>query len=79
MNIKELIETNKSIILPPLYEWAETFDIELDEEGEKTKEPYYEVFDLAKRLEDGNCKPKDYEAILFHIEQINYNEVVISL
>jgi hypothetical protein len=79
MNIKDLIEKNKSKILPELYEWAETFDIELDEEDEKTKEPYYEVFDLANRLETGNCSEEDYKNILFHIEQINYNEVVIDL
>lgn len=35
MNLPQLIETNKDKIIPELYEWAETFDWALDEEGEK--------------------------------------------
>ncbi len=79
MNIQELIETNKQKILPGLYEWVETFDWEIDEDGEKTLEPYDEVHSLAKRLEKGECREDDYANILFHIEQINYNEIKIQL
>ena len=31
MNISDLIESNKEKIIPELFEWAETFDWELDE------------------------------------------------
>jgi hypothetical protein len=79
MNISELIESNKEKIIPELYEWAETFDWELDEEGEKTDKPYLEVYTLAQRLENSNCSKDDYKNILFHIEQINYNEIKIQL
>jgi len=79
MKIFELIEANKEKILPELYEWAETFDWELDEDGEKTMEPYNQIFILAKRLEMGECKEQDYENILFHIDQINFNETKIRL
>lgn len=79
MKIIEKIEQNRNQILPELYEWAETFDWELDEDGERTKEHYIEVFDLAQRLEKGQCDNNDYKNILFHIEQINYNEIKIQL
>jgi hypothetical protein len=79
MEIFDLIEIHKEKILPELFEWAETFDWELDEDGEKTMEPYNEIFTLAKRLETGECKEQDYENILFHINQINFNEIKISL
>lgn len=79
MNIIELIETNKKKIIPELFEWAESYDWELDEDGEKTFEAYDAVFNLAKRLELGKCSRNDYENILFHIEQINYNEIKILL
>ncbi|WP_396179558.1 hypothetical protein [Flavobacterium sp.] len=79
MKISELIENNKDKIIPELFEWVETFDWELDEEGERTIKPYLEVFMLAQRLENGQCKNIDYQNILFHIEQINYNEIKIQL
>jgi hypothetical protein len=79
MEIHNLIEINKEKILPELIEWAETFDIELDEDGEKTMKPYNEIFTLAKRLEMGECNERDYNNILFHIYQINYNEKKIIL
>ena len=79
MNLIELVELNKEQILPALYEWAETFDFEFDEEGEKTLESYNLVFDLAVRFEKGECSLTDYQNILFHIQQINYNEVKIRL
>lgn len=83
MDMIKLIEINKHKILPELYEWAETFCCEEVDEGEDKGEPslesYYFVFDLAKRLEEGKCNIQDYEDILFHIEQINYNETKIAL
>jgi len=79
MKIETLIETNKEKIILELYEWAETFDWELDEDGERTDESYNKVFSLAKRLEIGNCSEYDYNNILFHIEQINYNQIIIQL
>jgi len=79
MNIEALIETNKGKIIPELFEWAETFDWQLDEDGEKTLEPYNLVFNLIERLKNGKCDSNDYENILFHIEQINYNEIKIEL
>lgn len=79
MNISELIESNKAKIIPELFEWAETFDWELDEDGEKTLEPYTNVLSLVQRLELGKCSLDDYKNILFHIEQINYNEIKIQL
>jgi len=79
MNISELIESNKEKIIPELFEWAETFVWELDEEGEKTLEPYNSVLSLVQRLKLGKCSIDDYETILFHIEQINYNEIKIQL
>lgn len=79
MNMSELIESNKEKILPELYEWAETFDWELDEEGEKSDKPYLEVFTLAQRLENGTCSPDDFKNIMFHVEQINYNEIKIQI
>lgn len=79
MNIIKKIELNREQILEELYEWAETFDWQLDEDEEKTMEPYNQVFSLAKRLENRECNNEDYENILFHIGQINYNEVKIKL
>jgi hypothetical protein len=79
MNLIELIDTNKEEILLVLYEWAETFDFELDEEGERTSKPYNYVFDLAERFEKGECDKADYQDILFHIEQINHDEIKIQL
>lgn len=79
MNLSKLIESNKEKIIPELFEWAETFDWEFDEEGEKTDKPYLEVYTLAQRLENSNCSEIDYKNILFHIEQINYDEIKIQL
>ena len=79
MNVSELIERNKDKIIQELYEWVETFDWELDEDGEKTMEPYTYVLSLVQRLELGKCSRDDYKNILFQIEQINYNEIKIQL
>jgi len=73
------IETNKNQILPILYEWAETFEWELDDDGERTHESYNIVFELAERLENNVCSISDYKEIEFHISQINYNEEQIKL
>lgn len=79
MNIIKKIEQNREQILPELYEWAETFDLEFDEDGEKTMEPYNEIFSLASRLQNGECNENDFKNILFHIQQINYQKVKIQL
>ncbi len=73
------IQKNKEMISKQLYEWAETFDSEVDENGEKSLENYDFVFDLAERLEKNICDEKDYDDINFHIWQINYNEEKIKI
>jgi hypothetical protein len=75
----QFILANKYKILPELFLWAETFFDEPDEEGEKSNKAYFEVYDLATRLEEEQCTDEDYYNILFHIEQINYNEQKIPL
>ncbi len=88
MNIKEKIEGNKTKILPELFSWAETFNPENiiydkyimnqdDEEG--LDKSYQFILDLLHRLENSQCSIKDYTDILFHIEQINHNEIKIQL
>jgi hypothetical protein len=79
MNIIEKINNKKELIISELYQWAETFDNELDDDSEKTLESYNFVFNLAKKLENNTCNQNDYENIEFHIEQINYNEIIIDL
>lgn len=79
MEIFELIEKNKDIIIPDLYEWAETFDLEIDDDGEKSLESYNAVFSLVQRFENGHCDRSDYVEILFHINQINFNEQKIKI
>ena len=77
--IKERLESKKEEILPILYGWAETFDWELDENGEKTTKVYDFVFDLMQKFENDQCNEEDYKNILFHIWQINYDEIQIVL
>lgn len=79
MKTIDKINKNKEFISAELYQWAETFIDEIDDEGEKTMISYDYVFELAKRLENNKCNDKDYEDIIFQIEQINYNEIVIEL
>lgn len=79
MDIIEKINANRKQIISELYEWAKTFDWELDENSERTLEPYNYVFGLAEKLDKDLCTKKDYEDILFHIEQINYNEIKVKL
>ena len=80
MNIKLIkkILKKKDLISDHLYEWAETFDSEIDEDGEPSTESYDYVYSLAERLENNQCNEEDYENILFHISQINYNEIIIK-
>lgn len=79
MNIIEKINNKKDFIVSELYQWAETFEYELDEDGEKTLDSYNFVYNLAERLENNVCNQEDYKNIAFHIEQINYNKVIIKL
>ncbi len=79
MNIVDKINCQRRLIVSELYEWAETFIGEKDDEGEPTLESYNSVFDLANRLENNNCSKADYINIEFHICQINYNEQRIRL
>lgn len=79
LNIQHRIEKNRTKIVAELYEWARTFEDELDEEGEPTDEPYNDVFSLATKLENNHCNMEDYKNILFHIWQINYNEERIKI
>jgi hypothetical protein len=81
MSLSALIERNKNVILPELYAWAETFRLSdfpsrFDEEEDNS---FDEVWSLAERLDNGQCTEDDYEEIIFHIEQINYNETKINL
>jgi hypothetical protein len=75
----EILEKNKKNILIELYEWVETFDNEFDDDGEEITDSYDTIFALIKRFENGECDENDYKEILFHIEQINYNEININL
>lgn len=79
MNIIEKINRKKDFIATELYQWAETFEYELDEDGEKTLDSYNFVYNLAEKLENNVCSQEDYKNIEFHIEQINYNKVIIKL
>jgi len=79
MKIIDKINKNKDLVVTELYQWAETFIGEMNDEGEETMQSYDYVFDLAERLEKNECNDKDYEDVIFHIEQINHNEIVIKL
>lgn len=88
MNIIDKINNNKDFIISELYEWAETFNPEkmiynpnnIDEEVEiEMYQSYNNVKSLAQKLENTSCSKKDYEDIVFHIDQINYNETIIKL
>jgi hypothetical protein len=79
MNIIEKIKRNKDFIATELYQWTETFEFEYDEYGEKTLDSYNFVYNLAEKLENNVCSQEDYKNIEFHIQQINYNNVIIKL
>ena len=72
----------RDLIVKELCEWAETFWYELDEDGERSYEQSEEIqesiIQLAERLENNQCDENDYEDIVFHIYQINYNESFIK-
>lgn len=85
--IKEL-NKNKDIILPLLFDWADTFNPEniiynpntINEEDEKKMiEDYFSILNLFERFELGRCDDNDYENILFHISEINFNEIKIDI
>ncbi len=88
MNLIEKINLKKDLIISELKEWAETFNPEniiynantIDEEDELEMYQSYDfVKILVEKLENNNCNQEDYENILFHIDQINYNEIKIKL
>ena len=86
MDIKQLIITYKEQILPELYKWVETFNPENIiynkwniEQEEELYISYKFVADLVKRFDENQCSDKDYADIFFHIEQINYDEIIIKL
>ncbi len=78
MNDIEKILRNKETIVSELYDWATTFDDDLDKIGEKNRDGYQTISNLAFRLENGLCSKKDYEDIAFQIWQINYDEIIID-
>jgi hypothetical protein len=84
----KIIQQKREDIVPYLFEWAETFNPEniiynknnIEEMNEiEMFNSYQNVINLAFRLENNQCSKKDFEDILFHIEQINYNEIKIFL
>ncbi|UPQ80245.1 MULTISPECIES: hypothetical protein [Flavobacterium] len=88
MNLREKIDKKRDEIISELYDWAETFNPEsilyntnaIEEEDElEMLDSYNSVCELVNKLEKNECSEKDYEDILFHIEQINHNEKIIKL
>ncbi len=88
MNIIEKINKKKDLIISELYQWSETFNPEntfyninnIDEEDEiEMYQAYNSVKSLAEKLEKNDCNEKDYENIIFHIDQINYNKTILKL
>ena len=74
-------------ILPHLYDWLETFNSEnimfsknIDEDKiEEMDQDYEYLLNLFTKFEKGNCSEDDYQKILFHIHQINYNKTIIDI
>ena len=88
MNVIDKINNKKDLIVSELYQWSETFNPEnifynannIDEEDEiKMYQSYNSVKSIAEKLEKNDCNEKDYENIIFHIDQINYNKTIIKL
>lgn len=75
----KFVYENKAQIVNELYNWADTFDWELDEEDERTNVSLVAIRNLAKRLDKDLCTTEDYLNIEFHIFQINYNEIIIDM
>lgn len=88
MKNSDLVLQNRFKILPELINWVETFNpeeiiynknrIEETEQDEIYKSGEI-MLNLVKRLENNECSEKDFEDILFHLEQINFDEPKIIL
>ena len=86
MKIINKINKKKDLVVYELYNWSETFNPEniiynvnsIDEKDDMFKSYNY-VKKLAEKLENNECNKKDYEDIIFQIEQINYNKTIIKL
>ncbi len=79
IDIKKFVNENKAKITEVLYDWAYTFQEEVDEDGEPIDEPFNTVFSLVERLKNDKLTAEDYKEIEFHIFQINYDEVIIDI
>lgn len=88
MSLIDKINQKKEIIISELNDWAESFNPEnilynknrIEEEEElEMFQTYNSICQLINRFEKNECDEMDYENILFHIEQINYDETVIDL
>lgn len=88
MSIIDKINNKKHLIISELYQWSETFNPEnilynvnnIDEEDEiEMYQKYNSVKNLAKKFEKNDCNKEDYDNIVFHINQINYNKTIIKL
>lgn len=75
---KETLQANKTVIIPQLYEWLETFRDEVDDEGEPTDEPWNTIQALIERFENDACTDEDFIEIDFHISQINNGEEILT-
>jgi hypothetical protein len=88
MKNSELILRNKTKILPELIGWVESFNPEniiynknRIEEGEEENmfKCYEYLYVVVERLKSNQCSDEDFEAIIFQVNQINYNETKIEL
>ena len=88
MNDIQKILNNKDFIVTELEEWTETFNpenifynkLKIDEDDEiEMNKSYENMLGLVERLKNNQCSNKDFEDVVFHIEQINYNEIRIQL
>jgi hypothetical protein len=78
MSLKELIETNRKKLYRSFMTGSILF-LENFDDDEPTTHAYDYVFGLAKKLEKRKCKKNTIKNIFFHIEQINYDEIIIAL
>lgn len=67
----------KSWVIEKLEDWAETFNNNypdyLEDKIEEETNAYNSIKTLIERYSDGNCSKEEYETILFHIWQKEYN------
>ncbi len=67
----------KSWIIERLENWAETFNNNypdhLEEKIEEESNTYNSIKNLIDKYTNGNCTREEYENVLFHIWQIEYN------